>query len=332
MYKQKNSRARGSKSGKSNELTKYINPRTDFSFGLIFGKEPNKDLLIDFLNGIFKGRKVIKDLQYNNPAHKGPRKKFRKTVFDLYCTDQDGRKFIVEMQQATQKYFKDRIIFYSANLIQEQGISVNANWDYKLPEIYSISLMNFCFDDSHPDQYSHHVKLVDMNTNTVFYNKLEYIFVELPKFQKKEDELETKEENWLFTINNLEKLDDIPLSLRDIKEFKKLFEVAQVGKLNQKDMNAYQQNLKTLRDDYAAEQYAKEIATKEGRAEGLAKGLSEGLAKGLSEGLAKGITKGITKGEYKKALEIALEMKKEGMNTAQIVKFTKLTAKQVEAL
>ena len=117
----------------------------------------------------------------------------------------------------------------------------------------------------------------------------------------------------------MEKLNDIPLSLRDIKEFKKLFEVAQVGKLNQKDMNAYQQNLKTLRDDYAAEQYAKEIATKEGRAEGLAKGLSEGLAKG------------ITKGEYKKALEIALEMKKEGISNAQIVKFTKLTAKQIES-
>ena len=66
--------------------------------------------------------------------------------------------------------------------------------------------MDFCFDNSHPDHYVHHVRLMDVNTNTQFYDKLEYIFVELPKFKKTEAELESKGDNWFFTINNLEKL------------------------------------------------------------------------------------------------------------------------------
>ena len=129
----------------SDPLTKYMNPRTDFAFKLLLGKDPNKDLMIDFLNGIFNGRKVIRDLQYNNLEHKGRTIDHRRTVFDLYCTDQNGGKFIVEMQQPRQEFFKDRIIFYSANMIQERGISVNADWDYELPEVYFIALMDFCF-------------------------------------------------------------------------------------------------------------------------------------------------------------------------------------------
>ena len=188
--------------------------------------------------------------------------------------------------------------------------------------------MNFCLDGSHPDHYNHHVRLMDVNTNTQFYDKLEYIFVELPKFKKKEDELETKEDNWLFTINNLEKLDDIPLSLKDIKEFKKLFEVAQVGKLNQKDMNAYQQNLKARRDDYAAEQYAKEIATKEGLKQGLERGLQQGLERGLQQGLEQGLEQGKTE----KAREVAAKLKSKGMSISEIAELTNLSLSEIEAI
>ncbi len=313
------------RTGKSSVINaRYINPRTDFAFKLLFGKEPNKDLLIDFLNGIFRGRKVVTDLVYINPETKGPLKAYRRTAFDLYCTDQQGGRFIVEMQQVRQEFFKDRIVFYSANLIQEQGISVNADWNYELPEIYFIALMDFCFDNSHPEHHIHDVRLVEVNTNTQFYDKLNYIFIELPKFKKKANELETKADNWLFTINNLEKLTEIPLSLSKMKAFQKLYKMAEIGKLTLAEMNAYQYSLKVLRDNYSADQYAEK--------RGLERGIAKGMEKGMAEGLEQGLAQGLEKGRHEEALETAREMKKDGEPIAKIVKYTKLTIQEIEAL
>ena len=170
---------------------RYLDPKSDFSFKHFFGKEPHKDLLKDFLNGLFNGRKVIKELAYSNIEHKGISSIYRKTVFDLYCTGDNGEKFVVEIQQAGRDFFKDRIIFYTANLIQEQGISVNAKWNYELPEVYFVAIMDFCFENSQPNHYVHDVRLLEVNTNTQFYDKLGYLFVELPKFRKSASELET---------------------------------------------------------------------------------------------------------------------------------------------
>ena len=194
--------------------SRYINVKTDFSFKYIFGSESRKKLLIDFLNAVFKGRKVIRDLTFNNPNHKGMRKENRKTVFDVYCTDNKGGKFIVEIQQASQRFFKDRILYYSANLIREQGKSVSPDWNYRLPEVYVVALMDFSFDHTHRDQYLHDVRLMDVMTHTVFYDKLRYVFVELPKFKKSADELKTNEDGWLYSLRNMEILDEIPVPLR----------------------------------------------------------------------------------------------------------------------
>ena len=76
---------------------RFIDPLTDFGFKRIFGSEPNKDLLIAFLNELFKGRKVIKDLVYNPQENNVPAQHYRKTIFDLTCTGADGEIFIIEM-------------------------------------------------------------------------------------------------------------------------------------------------------------------------------------------------------------------------------------------
>ena len=99
----------------------YIDPLSDYGFKRIFVSEPNKGLLIDFLNEIFQGRKVIKDLIYNKNEHEGPISSSRKVIYDLACTGENGKEFIIEVQRIRQQFFKDRSIYYSSRLISNQA-------------------------------------------------------------------------------------------------------------------------------------------------------------------------------------------------------------------
>src|SRR5688572_19444953 len=92
---------------------KYINPFTDFGFKKLFGTEANKDLLIDLLNQIMGNLEQIRDLTYLNTENLGKTEADRKAVFDLYCENQRGDRFIIELQNVPQAYFKDRSVFYA---------------------------------------------------------------------------------------------------------------------------------------------------------------------------------------------------------------------------
>jgi predicted transposase/invertase (TIGR01784 family) len=111
-------------------MGRFIDPLTDFGFKKIFGSELNKDLLIDFLNELFKGRKVIRDLTYNSQEKKGPVKDYRSSFFDLTCTGADGETFIIEMQRADQQFFTDRAVYYTATKLHEQGPKGKKNWNF----------------------------------------------------------------------------------------------------------------------------------------------------------------------------------------------------------
>jgi len=290
----------------------FIDPYSDFGFKHIFGREPNRDFLIRFLNEIFKNRKVIVDIQYNKNEYKGPGKDYRKTIFDLYCTGDKGEKFIIEMQNAKAINFKERSIFYTSNLINEQGLGVLADWEYVLPEIYFVAIMNFKFDDSHPDHYIHDVRLIDIKTQEDFYPKLAYIFIEMPKFKKYAGELSTELDEWLYILNNLNKNEEIPLSLRNKAEYKKLFEIAAIGNLTREEMNEYEQSLKIQRDNLSTLSCAK----KEGRDEGKIEGLVEGRIEGRDEANKK----------------TAITLKKNNIDIALIAEATGLTIEEINAL
>ena len=90
---------------------KYINPFTDFGFKRLFGTEYNKDLLIDFVNQVLGDREQVKDLTYLNTEQQGRTETDRKAVYDLYCENEKGEKFIIEVQNANHLYFKDRSIY-----------------------------------------------------------------------------------------------------------------------------------------------------------------------------------------------------------------------------
>jgi predicted transposase/invertase (TIGR01784 family) len=257
---------------------RYINPLTDFGFKRLFGSEPNKNLLIDFLNVVLPPQHRVKDLTYRSTENLGNTPIDRKAVFDLYCESEKGEKFIVEMQKAKHNYFKDRSIYYASFPIQEQ--SQKGSWNYKLEPIYTIGILDFIFDeDKNDDSFLHVVELKDQNCK-VFYEKLKFIYLELPKFKKTIDQLNDHFDKWLFLLKHLPDLEDPPLPLQE-NVFLQLFEVAQIASFSQAERESYENSLKYYRDMNGVIETARE----EGMAQGIQEGKRSLLLKQLSRRL-----------------------------------------------
>ncbi len=257
-------------------VEKYINPFTDYGFKKLFGEELNKDLLLDFLNELLKEEQgQIKDLTYLKNEHIGTTEVDRKAIFDLYCENENGEKFIVELQKTKQNFFKDRTVYYSTFPIREQA--KRADWDYELKAVYTIAILDFVFesDKNEPNKFRYDVKLKDIDTNKVFYDKLTFIYLEMPKFNKSVDELETRFDKWLFVLRNLNKLDRMPDKLRE-KIFDKLFETAEIAKFTQEQVRSYEDSLKYYRDLKNSLDTAREEGKLEGKLEIAAKALKKG--------------------------------------------------------
>ncbi len=224
---------------------KYINPFTDFGFKKLFGEEVNKDLLKDFLNGLLPEKHKIKELQYRKNDQLGDLIIDRKAIFDIYCQSENGDRFIVELQKAKQNFFKERSIFYSTFPIREQA--EKGEWDFNLKAVYCVGILDFIFEEDKNDiEYLHEVKLRD-EKNQVFYDKLTFVYIEMPKFNKNEENLITHFDKWLYFIKNLENFDHIPQRLKD-KIFIKAFEIAEIAQFKPDQMDAYESSLKYYRD------------------------------------------------------------------------------------
>ena len=256
---------------------KYINPFTDFGFKKLFGEEPNKDLLLDFLNELLKEQEgKIKNLTYLKNEHLGLGESDRKAIFDLYCENERGEKFIVELQKSKQNFFKDRTLYYATFPIREQA--KQSDWNYELKAVYTIAILDFVFDEDKSDKnkYRYDVKLTDIHSCKVFYNKLTFIYLEMPKFQKSLDELVTRFEKWLYVLRNLNRLEKVPEKLQE-KIFERLFEVAEIAKFSQEEILSYEDSLKYYRDLKNSLDLAKEEGKLEKVREILYKGQQEGL-------------------------------------------------------
>ena len=272
---------------------RYVNPYTDFGFKKLFGTEINKDLLISFINSLLHGREVVKDLTYLNTEHLGTSEADRRAVFDVYCENEKGEKILVEMQRGEQQFFKDRTLFYTTFPIREQ--QVIKDWDYQLKSIYIIGILNFTFDKDNDDYYHHEVQLLDNQTKEVFYDKLTFIYLEMPKFNKTEDELNGMFEKWLFVLRNLSRLMERPKALQE-RVFTKLFEAAEIAKFTKTEYDNYEESLKVYRD------WKNTIDTE----------------------------KKISREEERK--EIAKEMKADNEPIAKIMKYTKLSEEEINQL
>ena len=195
---------------------RYINLLTDFGFKRIFGTAMNKDLLICFLNSLFNGRQVVRDVSYLNPEHVG--------------------------------------------------------------DVYTVALLYFNMNEDAFDkeEIRHHVQLCDTATHKIFYDKQEFIYVEIAKFDKTLDELETLYDKWLYALKNLYKLTQRPKELCD-KVFDRLFEEAEIAKFTPQEMREYEASKMAYRDI----KNSIDTAKREGRIEANIETAQRLLAMGL---------------------------------------------------
>ena len=269
---------------------------TDFGFKRIFGTDPNKELLINFLNSLFDGEEVIKDVKYLNSENVGDVYAERKAIFDVYCENEKGEKFIVEMQNAYQTFFKDRSLFYSTFPIREQAPK-GSDWNFCLKTVYVVALLTYKMSDEAFDSSDtiHTIALMDTKTNKVFNAKLMFKYVEVGRFDKTDDELISLSDKWMYVLKNLSRLDNRPSSLRE-KIFTKLFDAAAIARFTPMELREYEDSLKAYRDIKNSLDTAKEEGRAEGRAEGIAMVVKNMHAKGMDIDVIASIT-GLNKDE-----------------------------------
>lgn len=277
---------------------RYISLLTDFGFKRIFGTDLNKDLLINFLNSLFNGEEVIKDVKYLNSENVGDVFTERKAIFDVYCENEQGEKFIVEMQNAYQTFFKDRSLFYSTFPIREQAPK-GPDWNFCLKKVYVVALLNFKMSDEAFDASDtiHTIALMDTKTNKVFNAKLMFKYVEVGRFDKTDEELTSLSDKWMFVLKNLSRLNNRPSSLRE-KIFSRLFDAAAITRFTPIELREYEDSLKAYRD--------------------IKNSLDTAEAKGREEGI------NIAN------LAIAKRMLSDGMDMELVLKYTGLTEIQIK--
>ena len=273
---------------------RYINPYTDFGFKRLFGEEASKDLLIDFLNAFLPEKHRVKTLDFRNPERRDKAAYHRKAVYDIFCEGENGEHFIVEMQQSKQNWFKDRALFLSTFPIRDQAVP-GKDWDFQLKAVYLVAVLGFEYDkEEECRKLQRNVTLKDQDGD-LFYDKLEFIFRQMPLFTKTESELDTRQDKWYYFLKNLPDFSEIPAILRE-PVFERAFSIARVSNMTEEELRQYEDSLMTYWDDYAVMKTAVE----------------EGEAKGRAE--------------------VARSMKQEGLDKALIVKMTGLSEKDIDSL
>ena len=282
-------------------MAKYINPFTDVGFKRIFGQELSKPLLLDFLNSLFEGEKHIVNLTFLDKEQPALFEEDRSLIYDIYCETDEGEKIIVEMQNKSQPFFKNRSIYYVSESIARQG-ERGSSWNYEIDSVYLVAFLNFSPLDF-KKQFRTDVVLAEKDTKEQFSDKLRMIYLQLPLFTKEADECENQVERWIYLLKNMETLNRLPWAAQSAV-FKKLESIADVGRMTRAERLQYDEALKKYRDT---------ISVFEGvRLEGRMEGNAEGR---LEEKIA-----------------IARNLKSMGMSISDVSKATGLSEEGIKAL
>ena len=274
-------------------MGKFVNPFTDIGFKRIFGQEISKPLIIDFLNNLLKGERTITDLTFLDKEIPAQTIDGRSLIYDLYCKDLNGEHFIVEMQNKTQPYFKDRSIYYVSQAIAQQG-EKGLVWEYNIHAVYLVALLNFTLQDI-GTTFRTDVALMDMKSKEFFSKKVRMIYLQLPYFKKEAETCENDFERWIYVLKHMETLNRLPWMAQN-SVFDRLAQIADISSLTKEERIKYDKSIKQYRD--ALNVY--EGARIEGREEGV--------------------------------LSTARKMKAKGFSTELIMEITGLTAETIETL
>jgi predicted transposase/invertase (TIGR01784 family) len=276
----------------------FADVKTDIAFRKIFGNEQHKEILIGFLNAVldFQGDRCIREITLKNPWQAPDLPLLKETILDIKAVDHRGVTFIVEMQIRDNPGFDKRALYYTAKAYTAQ---IHKGDDYpKLNQVIFIGILDFnSFDGEH---YLTRHLILNKETLQQELRDFEFNFIELRKFNKQENELDSLVEKWIYFIKNAGSLNMIPRSAEAIPELKEAYTQATMNTWSQQELEVYE--YWQIRD--AADRY----------------GLEEKYDKGRAEGKAEG------------KIEIALKMRQKGRDVAEIMEMTGLSREEVEPL
>ena len=306
------------------QCRKYVDLLVDGNFKLIFSKEKNKPVLINLLNEFLPDIEV-KEVTLIQQERRGRRKELKTGVFDMYCKTSDGRSIVVEVQYNPRRDYLDRMLYYSTWPISEQK-KVSAK-NYLLNEVYVLSFCNFALvHDSDWDQREgeDEPKIISSysiredGNGELMTNALHFIYVELGRFRKKEEELGTERDWCIWCLKNMGSMEEIPRSL-SFRKVNELLGITEVESLPPDERDEYDRNMQNELDRLTERRMMEEEH-------------QQALASAFNEGVTEGEVRGEARGEANKCREVAKKMLADGLDINTIAKYTGFSKSEIELL
>ena len=272
----------------------FVDVKTDIAFKKIFGSEQHKEILIGFLNALLEleGDKCIKEVTLKNPWQPPDIPLLKETILDIKAVDNRGISFLVEMQVRDTNFFDKRALYYTAKAYTGQ-IKKGENYP-KLNQVIFIGILDFNSFDG--DNYLTRHLILNRDTLKQELRDIEFNFIELKKFTKSEEELDSIIEKWIYFIKNADNLTMIPKNAEAIPELNEAYKLASMNAWTEAELEIYE--YWQIRD--AGDRYK--------------------------------IQEEFEKGKIARNSEIAIEMIKDGESNAKIRKYTGLTDDQIVGL
>ena len=244
---------------------KFADPKNDLAFKKIFGDINHKDILISFLNAIldFKDKKIIVDVELTNPYQVPNIPELKETILDIKAINKNGDTFIIEMQKKDLGNFTKRSLYYTSKAYVAQ-LPKGQNYTI-LKKVYFIGILNFNIFDN-KNYISRHL-IINQETNKQDLEDFEFNFIELPKFNKTLDKLESILDRWIYFLQHASDLTMIPNEYKSIKEFKDAFDIVTQITWNQKELEVY--------DYIALKEFDELNALKTAEKKGIEKGIEK---------------------------------------------------------
>jgi predicted transposase/invertase (TIGR01784 family) len=278
---------KGSKVGEG--LGIFINPRSDFGFKRVLN---NPKLLTSLLMAFGIGEKLVHPValeKYLLVEQFGETWVEHRIISDIRAKLITGEQILVEMQNFEPKNFIERLWYYSTFLVRCQSPDKRQKkeenkkkWNYDLKAIFVFAIVNFPMIKSKAAKNTviNWIKLKHDETNEIYSNKLNFIIIDLTKFNKTEEELETDTDFWLYTFKYAEMLTECPEKMKNHEIFSELYDILRTNKLTPEEMKTYQEHV--LTEDNVS------LFTDRAEERGLERGFKEATVKFVLKAAAKG--------------------------------------------
>ncbi|MGK7925662.1 MAG: Rpn family recombination-promoting nuclease/putative transposase [Spirulina sp.] len=254
---------------------KFISPKIDYAFKKIFGSEQSKDILISFLNAIiYKGKKVIQSLTIVNPYNPGQVITLKDTYLDVKAVLADDSIVVIEMQVARMAAFSKRVMY---NLVKGYANQLTKGDDYPLlnPAI-AVTITDFKLFNNTQKVINQFVFQEKSKKFAYPDEELQLVFVELPKFKKTLEELETLADKWIYFLKEAASLESIPETLGKVAEIELALNLASQANMTVEEFEIVDRRAIMLQDEKGKIAYAEEQGRKKGREQGRQQGRQEG--------------------------------------------------------